>query len=411
MGCLHSKEQGINDDSLLKVHSPSSVYSEKQTSNDNGRLGIAPRQLPNYDRSKILSFSSSSNSSDSNDNEEEGTNPTPPSMAEYYPSRYRLIEQCAIGIQNIQASSMFISDDSVTTTDSSPDIDLTPATNISDDSSITEEVEAATASNQSMHDNTLESGVVDWLEESNTTSFTTATDTVEKKSYGSPNYPLSTATESRNTSATSCNFGVVNDYIILSELGAGSHSTVRLAKHKNTNELFAVKIMNRKLIEQNALDIQGEISIMKSLQHPNILRLYDVIDDPKVNKVYLITEFCQQGDLMTLIQASDLKELQSIIKTDISSDDVLRRICCEITNGLHFLHQNNIVHNDLKPSNILISRDGTVKLADFGVSQTRRVRLDGFAGTPLFQAPEVVSGHPHDGRVAGKSALAYCFIL
>jgi len=160
--------------------------------------------------------------------------------------------------------------------------------------------------------------------------------------------------------------------------------------------------MNRKLIEQNALDIQGEISIMKSLQHPNILRLY-VIDDPKMNKVYLITEFCQQGDLGNVTKASDRKELQSIIKTNISCDDVLRRISFEIMNGLLFLHQNNIVHNDLKPSNILISRDGTAKLADFGVSQTKRVRLDGFAGTPLFQAPEVVSGHPHDGRVAGKS--------
>ena len=163
--------------------------------------------------------------------------------------------------------------------------------------------------------------------------------------------------------------------------------------------------MNRKLIEQKALDIQQEISIMKSLQHPNILRLYDVIDDPKVNKVYLITEFCQQGDLMNILKANDAKELQSIIKTNISCDDVLRRISFEIMKGLLFLHQNNIVHNDLKPSNILISRDGTVKLADFGVSGLGRVRLDDFSGTPLFQAPEVVSGHPHDGRVADAYSI------
>ena len=110
MGCLHSKEQGINDDSLLKVDSPSSVCSDQQQNNNvNGRLGIAPRQLPNYNSGKILSFSSSSCSSDSsvsNDDEGKDTTPTPPSMAEYYPSRYRLVEQCAIGIQNIQASSM-----------------------------------------------------------------------------------------------------------------------------------------------------------------------------------------------------------------------------------------------------------------------------------------------------------------
>ena len=106
MGCLHSKEQGSNDNSLLKVGSLSSMYSDQQQ-NNSGRLGIAPRQLPNYNSSKILSFSSSScSSSNSNGDQEVDTNPTPPSMADYYPSRYRLIEQCAIGMQNIQASSM-----------------------------------------------------------------------------------------------------------------------------------------------------------------------------------------------------------------------------------------------------------------------------------------------------------------
>ena len=218
MGCLHSKEQDITDNNVFKVDSPSSVYSDQQQNNNvNGRLGIAPRQLPNYNSGKMLSFSSSSCSSDSsvsNDNEEEDTTPTPPSMAEYYPSRYRLVEQCAIAIQNIQASSMFISDDSVTTADSSPDIDLTSATNISDDSSIAEEGDAST-----MHDNTVESGVVDWLEESNATLFTSTSATCEKKSYGSPYYPLSTATESSNLPSSHC---VVNDYIILSELGTSS---------------------------------------------------------------------------------------------------------------------------------------------------------------------------------------------
>jgi len=227
MGCLHSKEQGINDNSLLKVDSPSSVYSDQQQNNVNGRLGIAPRQLPNYNSSgKILSFGSSSSSSINNDNnndEGKDTTPTLPSMADYYPSRYRLIEQCAIGIQNIQASSMFISDDSEST-DLSPDIDLTPATNISDDSSITscspdaEKAEAA-ASKQSVNDNTEESGVVNWLEESNATLFTSTSATCEKKSYGSPYYPLSTATESSNLPSSHC---VVNDYIILSELGTSS---------------------------------------------------------------------------------------------------------------------------------------------------------------------------------------------
>ena len=72
--------------------------------------------------------------------------------------------------------------------------------------------------------------------------------------------------------------------------------------------------------------------------------------------------------------------------------------------GLLFLHQNNATHNDLKPSNILLTRDGTVKISDFGVSGLGRVRLDS-AGTPAFTAPEVVSGYAHDGQIADVFSL------
>ena len=74
---------------------------------------------------------------------------------------------------------------------------------------------------------------------------------------------------------------VINEYIVLSEIGQGGHAEVRLVKHKTTNELFAVKISNRKLLETKIVDLQNEIAIMKSMQHKNVLRLYEVIDDPK----------------------------------------------------------------------------------------------------------------------------------
>ena len=73
---------------------------------------------------------------------------------------------------------------------------------------------------------------------------------------------------------------MVNDYIVLTEIGRGAHAEVRLCKHKAKNELFAVKIMNRQLL-QSKIDIEKEVDIMKRLRHANILRLYEVLDDPK----------------------------------------------------------------------------------------------------------------------------------
>mmetsp|Transcript_23792 Transcript_23792/g.49791 ORF Transcript_23792/g.49791 Transcript_23792/m.49791 type:complete len:532 (-) Transcript_23792:41-1636(-) len=211
--------------------------------------------------------------------------------------------------------------------------------------------------------------------------------------------PLPSNKPSATTGSWLTNRYCVNDYIVLSEIGKGAHSEVRLCKHKKSNELFAVKIMNRKLLESKIVDIQKEVAIMKKLRHQHILRLYEDLDDPKVNKVYLITEFAHQGDLMNIIKKDTTGSY-----TNILSDEELRDITKQVMRGLLYLHQNNICHNDLKPSNILVNGDGLVKIADFGVSMTGRVRLDS-AGTPAFMSPEVVAGDPHDGQLADCYAL------
>lgn len=93
--------------------------------------------------------------------------------------------------------------------------------------------------------------------------------------------PINTPSATGGTWLT--NRYVVNDYVILSEIGKGAHSEVRLCKNKKSNVLFAAKVMNRKLLQSKIVDIQKEVAIMKKLRHPNILRLYEVLDDPKVN--------------------------------------------------------------------------------------------------------------------------------
>ena len=169
-------------------------------------------------------------------------------------------------------------------------------------------------SNQSMIEGDENESVVDWLAESTTSVMLTSTSTRKDK----PKHVLRPLSMTNNDESTNhedvnnkhvvkdtsiadrrhmplpsnkpssvtkgswlSNRYVINEYIVLSEIGQGGHAEVRLVKHKTTNELFAVKISNRKLLETKIVDLQNEITIMKSMQHKNVLKLYEVIDDPK----------------------------------------------------------------------------------------------------------------------------------
>lgn len=194
---------------------------------------------------------------------------------------------------------------------------------------------------------------------------------------------------------------VVNDYILLQKIGSGGHSEVRLSKNKATNALFAVKIMQKGRHQM----VQQEIAILTTLSHPNVIKLYEVIDDHRVENVYLILEYAQKGDLMRIVESD-----HGPFKDDVQ----LRGIVSQVMLGLHYLHENNILQNDLKPSNILLSDDGVVKIADFGISTISRIRRsDDHSGTPAYMSPEVVNGDvAFDGRQADVYSLgATCFYL
>ena len=102
---------------------------------------------------------------------------------------------------------------------------------------------------------------------------------------------------------------------------------------------------------------------MKKLKHENLVRLYEVMDDPKINKLYLILEYMKRGDLMQL--SRDPKTRRVIPLTDEQVWDVTR----QVIRGLKYLHDNEIVHGDIKPQNILVHDDGMVKIADFGIAK------------------------------------------
>ena len=171
----------------------------------------------------------------------------------------------------------------------------------------------------------------------------------------------------------------VSHYVLKEELGKNQFGQVFRGLDTETQEIRAIKmISNSKLLsEQQKEALKREIKIMKHLNHQNIVKLYDHIVSSKNN--YLVLEYCSGGDLSKY--STGIGEAKTII--------FLR----QIISALKVLQDSKIVHRDLKPANILLSADGKVKLADFGLA--RQIDPESLAktyvGTPLYMAPEVLS--------------------
>ena len=224
---------------------------------------------------------------------------------------------------------------------------------------------------------------------------------------------------------------IVNNYILLDTLGTGSYGEVRLSKDRTTDLLYAVKIMAKDMLmkkkggqsdENYFEDIKREIAIMKKLKHPNVLRLYEVLDDPKVNKMYLVVEYMKKGDLINVIKSKypegdTSKGGGDNFAANILSDHEIWNIFRQLAAGVRYLHYQNVIHGDIKPQNLLVGEDGTVKIADFGISkmvQGSSNKLADAVGTPAFMAPELCAGDNSEfsGQLADVWAMgATIFML
>lgn len=167
---------------------------------------------------------------------------------------------------------------------------------------------------------------------------------------------------------------------IIGELGDGAFGKVYKAQNKETNVLAAAKVIDTKS-EEELEDYMVEIDILASCDHPNIVKLLDAFYYE--NNLWILIEFCAGGavDAVMLELERPLTESQ------------IQVVCKQTLEALSYLHDNKIIHRDLKAGNILFTLDGDIKLADFGVSakNTRTIqRRDSFIGTPYWMAPEVV---------------------
>eukprot|EP00771_Trimastix_marina_P003176 gnl/Trimastix_PCT/4389.p1 GENE.gnl/Trimastix_PCT/4389~~gnl/Trimastix_PCT/4389.p1 ORF type:complete len:575 (-),score=71.48 gnl/Trimastix_PCT/4389:106-1830(-) len=174
-------------------------------------------------------------------------------------------------------------------------------------------------------------------------------------------------------------------------IGEGAFGTVRVCTRKGTTERYAVKIMKKELLEtlqmQGYADMEQQIMAgLTTLQHANLVRLYWTFYDSK--HLYFVMELLTGGELFSRVR----------LCSDFSLQDA-RFYLAELCEALASLHDHCIVHRDLKPENLLLSRDGHLKLIDFGVAKQTPPENDRvlrtFCGTAEYVSPEVLQSDPY----------------
>ena len=208
---------------------------------------------------------------------------------------------------------------------------------------------------------------------------------------------------------------IVNEFLFKETLGRGAYSKVKKCINTKTNQEFAVKIINNYLLRKKKKafdktntgtllihymieDALNEIKTYKALpcEHPNILSLYQIINDKEKDKTYLIMELANKGPLVTLNEKTGVFCINNNYRDDIYDEKLIKTWIYDIANGLKFIHENNIVHRDIKSDNILIDKNGHCKIADFGCSiKLKNGQPDLFTkteGNMYFFPPEFVDG-------------------
>jgi len=177
-------------------------------------------------------------------------------------------------------------------------------------------------------------------------------------------------------------------------LGQGAFAKVYVARNLETGQSVAIKAMDREKVLKGGMieHIKREISIMRLVQHPNIVRLYEVMASKK--KIYFVMEYVKGGELFNrVLQKGRLKEEEA------------RKYFQQLISAVDFCHSRGVYHRDLKPENLLLDENRDLKVTDFGLSALpAQFRQDGLlhtaCGTPAYIAPEVLNKKGYAGDKA-----------
>ncbi|KAJ0698280.1 putative protein kinase CAMK-CAMKL-CHK1 family [Helianthus annuus] len=177
------------------------------------------------------------------------------------------------------------------------------------------------------------------------------------------------------------------------QLGHGTFARVYHARNVHTGTHVAMKVVTKeKVIKAGMMEqLKREISVMKMVQHPNIVELHEVMASK--TKVYFALELVKGGELFSKIEKGKLRE------------EVARSYFQQLISAVDFCHSRGVFHRDLKPENLLLDEEGCLKITDFGLSAfSDHVKHDGLlhttCGTPAYVAPEVIGKKGYDGAKA-----------
>ncbi|KAK9360434.1 kinase-like domain-containing protein [Lipomyces starkeyi] len=235
-----------------------------------------------------------------------------------------------------------------------------------------------------------------------------------------------------------------NQYVIQEEVGRGSFGAVYRAIDKITSEVYAIKEVSKHRLRRqrgNAILrqrgrlgspglpparggqlqmlrkmddplnlIRHEIAILKKLDHVNVANLYEVLDNPGGDSLYMVLEWCSKGVVMKLDIDGQVEPYD---------EEQCRLYFRDLTLGIEYLHSQGVVHRDIKPDNLLLTSDNVLKIVDFGVSEFFERNNDAMskqAGSPAFMAPELnaVPRVDYSGRAAdiwSMGVTLYCLVF
>ncbi|KAL3577096.1 hypothetical protein D5086_022379 [Populus alba] len=184
----------------------------------------------------------------------------------------------------------------------------------------------------------------------------------------------------------------VGKYEVGRTIGEGTFAKVKFAQNTETGESVAMKILDRSTIIKHKMvdQIKREISIMKLVRHPYVVRLHEVLASR--TKIYIILEFITGGELF-----------DKIVHHGRLSEAEARRYFQQLIDGVDYCHSKGVYHRDLKPENLLLDSQGNLKISDFGLSalpEQGTSLLRTTCGTPNYVAPEVLSHKGYDGAIA-----------
>ncbi|KXS19935.1 kinase-like protein [Gonapodya prolifera JEL478] len=239
--------------------------------------------------------------------------------------------------------------------------------------------------------------------------------------------------------------GAVNQYELLREIGSGSYGRVVLAYSHEAGRYYACKVISKSRLRRKFRwsasnggspvrsiaepasgvsvesvsgpqwmeNVKREVAILKKLSnHPNINQLVEVLDDARDDSLYMVFELCEYGAVMKIQLGEPVRPF---------TEELARKYFRDILLGLEFLHYKKIIHRDIKPENILLRHDGTVQIADFGISHMFReeeedAQIQDRNASPAFSPPEVFSSSK-DQNLAGKAidiwslgVTLFCFV-